>query len=167
MSNKQMKVDVEVKEMPDIPVAYIRHIGPYMGDVDLFEKLFNKLFKWAGPRNLLCFPETKVIAVYYDDPSVTDASKLRLDVCISVPDDTAVDGEIGKTTIRGGKYAVGHFELAVDEYPAAWKALYAGWLPESGYQPDDGPCFEMYLNDPKEHPENKCIVDICIPVKPL
>ena len=26
---------------------------------------------------------------------------------------------------------------------------------------------ELYLNDPKEHPENKHIVDICFPVKPL
>jgi AraC family transcriptional regulator len=41
------------------------------------------------------------------------------------------------------------------------------WLPDSGYQPDDRPCYELYHNDPKEHPENKCIVDICIPVKPL
>ncbi len=167
MTNTKMKIDVEVKELQDIPVAYIRHIGPYAGNTSLFEKLFNDLFKWAGPRNLLDFPETKVMAVYYDDPSVTDESKLRLDVCISVKPDTEVDGEIGKTTIKGGKYAIGHFELSPDEYPAAWKALYAGWLPESGYQPDDGPCFENYLNDPKEHPENKCVVDICIPVKPL
>ena len=116
---------------------------------------------------MLKFPETKVISVYYDNPKITDEDKLRLDVCISVPDDTAVDGEVGKMTIPGGKYAVGHFELAGDEYPQAWSALCVGWLPDSGYQPDDGPCFELYLNDPKEHPEGKCVVDIYMPVKPL
>jgi hypothetical protein len=52
------------------------------------------------------------------------------------------------------------------EYEGAWDLVFGVWLPESGYQPDDGPCYELYLNDPKEHPENKHIVDICMPVKP-
>lgn len=33
--------------------------------------------------------------------------------------------------------------------------------------PDDGPAFEMYLNDPDTHPEKKAVVDICMTVKPL
>jgi len=78
-----------------------------------------------------------------------------------------INSVIDYITDNAGKYAIAHFEIAGDEYPQAWNALFAGWLPESGYQPDDGPCYELYLNDPKDHPENKCIVDICIPVKPL
>ena len=65
--------------------------------------------------------------------------------------------------IPGGKYAMAHFELLPDEYEDA----YGQWLPESGYQPADSPCFELYRNDPKTHPEGRHIVDICIPVKPL
>ena len=42
-----------------------------------------------------------------------------------------------------------------------------GWMPESGYQPDDRLCYELNHNDPKEHPDHKHIVDICVPVKPL
>lgn len=91
----------------------------------------------------------------------------RVDVCITVPEDVSVDGEIGKTTVPGGRYAVGHFELLPTEYEDAWTAIMGGWLPESGYQCDDRPCFESYLNDPKQHPEGKCIVDIHVPVKPL
>ena len=45
--------------------------------------------------------------------------------------------------------------------------VFGGWLPESGYQPDDRLCYEIYQNDPKEHPEGIHIVDICVPVKPL
>jgi AraC family transcriptional regulator len=90
-----------------------------------------------------------------------------VDVAITVPEDTTVDGEIGKTTIPGGQYAVGHFELSPERYGDAWNSLFGGWLPESGYQPADGPCYESYLNDPKQHPEGKHIVDICVPVKPL
>ena len=62
------QVNVEVKELPDMTVAYVRHIGPYKGDSDLFDRMFNKLFKWAGARDLLNFPETKTLAVYHDNP---------------------------------------------------------------------------------------------------
>jgi AraC family transcriptional regulator len=167
MKNKKIETRVEVKDMPDMHVAYVRHIGPYQGDIDLFGRLFNKLCSWAGPRNLLRFPETKMLCVYHDNPEVTDNAKLRTDVCITVPEDTQVDGEIGKTTIPAGKYAMAHFEINPDQYQDAWDTLYGGWLPESGYQPDDGPCFELYLGDPKTHPEGKHTVAICIPVKPL
>jgi AraC family transcriptional regulator len=161
------KVNVEVKELQEMTVAYVRHIGPYKGDSALFERMFTKLFKWAGARDLLNIPETKTIAVYHDNPGITDDSKLRTSMCITVPATTEIDGEVGKMNIEGGKYALGHFELNVDEYEQAWKIVYGDWLPQSGYQPDDKPCFEIYHNDPETHPEKKHIVDICIPIKPM
>lgn len=167
MNDKKLNIQVEVKDMPELPVAYVRHIGPYKGDTELFQGLFGKLMKWAGPRGLLRFPGTKCIAVYHDDPDITSEQKLRTDVCITVPEDTAMDGEIGKMTIPGGKFAVAHCEISVHEYQDSWNMLMGGWLPESGYQCDDRLCYELYLNNPDEHPEKKHIVDICVPVKPL
>jgi AraC family transcriptional regulator len=98
---------------------------------------------------------------------VTEESKLRLDVCVTVPPETKVDGEIGKTVIPAGRYALARFEIDPKQYEQAWDFVFGGWLPESGYQPADGPCFEWYLNDPNSHPEKKHIVNICVPVKPL
>ena len=123
--------------------------------------------KWGGPRGLLRFPETTMMCVYHDDPKITQEDKQRLSVCITVPEDTAVEGEVGKMMVPGGKFAVGRFEIAADEYGEAWDMVAGGWLPESGYQPGDGPCYEIYQNDPKTHPENLHIIDICMPVKPL
>jgi AraC family transcriptional regulator len=167
MKESNLKANVEVKDMPEVPVTYVRHIGPYKGDQELFASLFNKLMTWAGPRGLLRFPETKLLVIYHDDPEITDESRLRIDACITVPADTKVEGEIGKSTIPAGKYAIAHFEITPDQYQDAWNAVYGGWLPTSGYQPADGPCYELYLNDPKSHPEGKHIVDIYAPVKPL
>ena len=167
MIDKKQHLQVEVKDMPDFPVAYVRHIGPYKGNMELFRGLFEKLMKWAGPRGLLRFPETKCISVYHDDPAITAEQKLRTDVCMTVPADTPVEGEIGKMTIPGGKFAVAHCEISMHEYQDAWDMLMAGWMPESGYQCDDRLCYEIYLNDPEEHPEKKHIVEICVPVKPL
>ncbi|HON78363.1 MAG TPA: AraC family transcriptional regulator [Spirochaetota bacterium] len=161
------QLSVTVKDMPEMHVAYIRHIGPYKGDGDLFEDLFERICRWAGPRGLLRFPETQFLAVYHDNPDITAEEKLRISICLTVPAGTATEGEIGSMIIPGGKYAAARFELATDEYEAAWNAVYGEWLPESGYQPDDRLPFELYINDPKEHPEGKCIVDIFVPVKPL
>ena len=162
-----LRAEVEVKDLPDLHVAYVRHVGPYAGDAALFKQLFGRLFTWAGPRGLIRFPETRLLSVYHDSPETTDEGKRRLDVCMTVPPGTPVDGEIGKRTIPAGKYAVARFEIAPDQYRDAWNAVFAGWLPESGYQPSDGPCFEMYLNDPEQHPEGKHVVEICVPVRPL
>lgn len=159
--------NVEVKEIPDLHVVYIRHTGPYKGDPLLFQRLFEKLFKWANARGLVNFPETQMITVYHDNPEITDENKLRKSVCLTAPENTEVDGEIGKMKVSGGKYAVGHFELKADQYQDAWNMIYGKWLPESGYQPDDRACFELYLNNPEEHPEKLHVVDIYIPVKPL
>ena len=161
-----LKATVEVQQLPDREVAYVRHIGPYVGNGELFGELFMKLTKWAGPRGLMG-PETLAMSVYYDDPAVTDDDKLRLDCCVTVPETAQGEGEIGRTRLPGGAYAVARFEIPPSQYSDAWNAVMGGWLPESGYQPDDRPCYELYRNDPRQHPEGKQIVDICVPVRPL
>lgn len=163
----KLNADVEVKNLDPMTVAYVRHVGPYKQDSALFERLFEQLCTWAGPRDLMGLPNTKFLSVYHDNPEITEEAKLRLSVCITVPAETEVSGEIGKMEIPGGKYAVAHFEIGSDQFEDAWNAVYGGWLPESGYQPDDRPCFEDCVGDPKEHPEGKHLVDIHVPVKPL
>lgn len=156
------KYTVEVKPMPPLTVAYVRHIGPFQGVAQAFQKLM----QWAGPRGLIRFPQTQMLAIYHDSPHITETDKLRSDACITVPPDTKVEGEIGKTDIPGGLCAVAHAEIDQTEFGQAWDAL-MDWMAGSGYQPDDRPCYEIYLNDPKSHPEGKFIIEICQPVKPM
>jgi AraC family transcriptional regulator len=122
---------------------------------------------WSGPRQLLADPELKMLAVYHDSPDITDESKLRSDACITVPEGTDVDGEVLTRDVPGGLFAVGHFEIQPTEYGDAWDKLMGEYLPESGYVPDERLCYELYLNDPEQHPEGTHIVDICEPVRPL
>lgn len=157
---------VEVREEGEITLAYVRHTGPYAGDGALFARLFARVARWAGPRGLLG-PEARALSVYHDSPSLTDPDKLRISVGFSVPPGTPASGEIGTMTIPGGTYAFARFELKEDEYGRAWDAVFCGWLPESGYQPADGVCYEWYHGSPEEHPEGKSVVDICVPVTPL
>ena len=166
MSNKS-DVTVEVKNLSEIPVAYIRHIGPFKGQVETWQKLFQRLMKWASAKNLIKCPGTMYFTIFRDDLKITEFSKFKADVCISVEAGTTGSGDIGISVIPAGKYAVAQFEIDGSEFEQAWDSVYSNWLPESGYQPDDRCCFERYLNDPNTHPTNKHVIEVCIPVKPI
>jgi len=157
-----MNTKIEIKEMPEMKAIYVRHIGAF----HQIGQAYEKLFKWAYPRGLYTPNVSKSATVTHDDPSVTEIEKLRQSACIIIEEDVKVDGEIGKLTIPGGKYVVGHFELGFDEFEKAWNSM-CKWFTESGYQQGDGCTYELYHNDYTTHPEQKHIVDICIPVKPL
>lgn len=163
-TNMELNKSVGIQEFPKMTVAYIRHMGPYKGNSGLFESIWNRLFAWAGPRGLIGGENFKSLVLYHDDPDVTEDDKLRISICITVPPDTKVDGEVGKMEVDGGSYAVGRFELDDTQFTEAWSWFYGQWLPASGYQCDDKPCFELYPEEPKN---GKFIVDICVPVKPL
>jgi AraC family transcriptional regulator len=163
---EQKTTTVTVKEISAWTLAYVRYVGPYAGNGELFQQLNDKLFKWAGARGLIRFPETQHLIMYHDSPEITQEDKLRVSVCITVPEDTQVDGDIGKMTLAAGKYAFARFRLGVQEFSEAWAWVYGTWLPDSGFAPDDGPCFEMYP-EPGPDAEGRFAVDICVPVKPL
>lgn len=156
-----MDTKIEIKQMPELNLIYCRHMGAF----NKIGQAYEKLFKWAVPRGLVT-SSTKTVTVYHDDPAVTGVEKVRQDASIIVEKDVKVEGEIGKSTVSAGKYAIGHFEIKETEFELAWNTM-CSWLTESGYQPGEGSTYELYHNDYNEHPEHKFIVDICIPVKPL
>lgn len=157
-----MNKKAEIMELPTMDVIYCRHTGQF----DQIGLAYEKLHKWAGPRGLLGSPNQKGITYYHDDPKITDIDKVRQSACITIHEEVKTEGEIGTMKIPGGKYFVGHFEIGPLEFSEAWDSTCL-LLSESGYQPSDGNPFELYHNNHEEHPEQKFIVDICIPVKSL
>ncbi len=101
--------EIEIKNLEDKNVAFVTFIGNYIGNTEVFHNLFNKLFSWAEPKRLL--KDTEFIASYQDDPKTTPPEELKLELCMIVPENTEVDGEIQKRVLPGGEYAVARFEL--------------------------------------------------------
>jgi AraC family transcriptional regulator len=165
MSGKgKKKADaIAVEELPAFTVAYVRHVGPYAGNAGLFAGLFGRLGQWAGPRGLVR-KDTRWLAIYHDDPEITPPEKLRLSACITVPAGTQGERDVSVMEIPAGKCAVARYSLQKHEYAAAWNWLMGEWLPASGYQPDDRPCYEVYLSQPEDPVQ---VVDIVEPVKAL
>ncbi|MBN2443161.1 MAG: AraC family transcriptional regulator [Spirochaetales bacterium] len=166
IKGKDYERQVDVVDLPQWKVAYIRYIGPYKGNTDLFSGLWKRLMKWALPRGVTDNPDSIYIAVYHDNPEITAEEKLRVSVCVSINEDIEPSGEIGTLQLPGGKYAVCRFLLGPKDYSAAWGWMYGTWLPLSGYQPDDRLAFEWF--PPRENKKGAGMeVDICIPVRPL
>jgi AraC family transcriptional regulator len=155
------EISVTIEDMPDLTVACVRHVGSY----SQIGSAFDALYAWAGPRGL-ANPPAKVLGIYYDMPGSTTEDKLRSDACVTVAPGTKAEGNVSVKTIPSkGKYALGHFEFDGKEgFQKAWNAMFAVWLPQSGYQCDDRPTFELYRNDCQN---DHYLVDICIPVRPL
>lgn len=165
MQNEEVQILVEVRDAAPRAFAYVRHIGPYAGDAELFGRLFGTVFAWAGPRGLIG-SETRALTIYHDDPEVTSPEKLRISVGVTVAAGTPVDGEIGFMEIPAGKYAVATCAIHPGQYIAAWNAL-MNWFPSSGWQPDDRPCFELHLNDPATDPEGLHRLELWESARPL
>ena len=75
-------MEVTVQNLEPTKVVYKRHVGPYQ-DVD---RAWKTVCAWAAPKGLLG-PKTRYLGVCYDDPEVTEATKIRYDACISVETD--------------------------------------------------------------------------------
>ena len=165
--NTVKPLSIEVNELAARQLAYVRHVGPYAGDEALFRRLLTKAETWAGARGLLGRPDIEHIAIYHDDAEVTVPANLRISVGVTVPAGTQPTGEVSLLEIPAGRFVCARFEIDASEFGAAWQYVCGEYLPQSGWQPGDGPCYESYLNDSREHPQHKHLVEIRMSVKPL
>lgn len=160
---RRRTMDITIKELPGYHVAYSRHIGPYGPGVSGHWERFRK---WRRARGLVG-PGSAALGISHDDPSITPPDKCRYDACVTVPAEFKPESGVNITDIPGGKYAVLRFRGTDRQIGEAWNSIYRDWLPESGFQCDDRPCFELYTDEHRCHPDGSWECDICIPVKPL
>jgi len=162
-SPKEAPMTIEVKAFPGQHVAYMRYVGPY--GAHGIPALWERFRKWMQTRDLR-IAETVRLGVAYDDPRVTDPERCRYDACVVVPADFVADRWVNVTDLPGGRCAVAAFAGGADEIEQAWERVFAAWLPESGYQPDDRPCFEVYRGNPFGA-DGRFRCELCLPVRPL
>jgi AraC family transcriptional regulator len=162
---KEVSMNVRVTTLPAYHVAYMRYTGPY--GAHGIPDLWTKFHEWMQTRDLA--PDGRItLGVAYDDPDVTAPDRCRYDACVVVPADFTPDRWVNVTAIAGGKSAVSGFVGTAHEIRAAWDTLYRTWLPGSGYEPDDRPCFELYRGNPTVDGKPGAFrCDLCLPIRPL
>jgi len=162
---KEAAMSIRVQPQPANHVAYMRYVGPF-GPHGIPE-LWTTLERWMQAHGL-AGDGRLTLGVAYDDPGITSPDKLRYDACVVVPLDFKPDRLVDVMGVPGGTYAVAEFVGTARDIVDAWQSVFASWLPGSGYQPDDRPCYELYRGDPMVDPKARMFrCDLCLPVRPL
>ena len=147
--------------LPERTLAYIKNMGPFMGNTSLFERLFSEVGNYLKNQGLFR-NNTESLTIYHDDPNDVPPEKQRISVGFTVPEGTKGHDRIEIVKIPAGHYAIGSFEIDPNEYGDAWQAVFE-YLRKEDLKPK-GLMYESYKNDPNQHPEGKHIVDICVHV---
>jgi len=164
-SERTLAMHIELKTLPPMRLAYMRNTGPYGDGV---AQLWQRFVAWCG-QNGYMNPRRKMYGISQDNPEITPADKCRYDACIEVDETFKPQGEIGVQNFGGGRYACGRFTgKPGNEVHEAWTHMFAEWLPQSGYQPDNNPALELYEEDFVMDPKTgnfSCW--LCVPVRAL
>ena len=152
-------MDVTIKPMAPMRVAFMRHVGPYstVGETwDRFLPVLGKDGRLDG--------ECMILGICHDDPEVTPPERIRYDACVTVDESFMPDGEIGVQVIPGGDYAMTTHFGPYEKVGETYARLFGQWLPRSGRELRGTPCFEVYLNDPHSTEPEDLLTDIYVPL---
>jgi AraC family transcriptional regulator len=151
--------DVTLKTIEPIELIGVPHTGSYMQISKAFETLFGTLHARG-----LAAPDMRLIGVYFDDPDIIPADKLRSIACVNAGEAVAAEPPLVRQSLSGGDYAVLRHKGPYADMHKAYQWLYAEWLPVSGRQLRDGLMFEEYLNNPRDTVPTGLLTDIYMPL---
>ena len=155
----QAMSDAEIRTLPELRLAALPHTGAYHQIGKAFQQVaavFNARGLWPHARGM--------VALYHDDPSSMPEASLRSHAGIRVEEGFALPDVLTEVRLPGGPHAIVTHKGPYAGLPAAWDALYSGWLPQSGHVPADSPPFEIYLNDPTDTAPADLLTEICVPL---
>jgi AraC family transcriptional regulator len=151
---------VEVQTLAPQRILFLRHVGPY----SQVAATWSKLGAWAGRRGLIG-PATRFLGISWDDPDVTPPDKLRYDAAITLSRPVEPEGEFGVTELAGGDYATIRHRGPYENLSRSYQILLGAWLPGSGRDLRDSPCFEQYLNSPQSAAPADLLTVIHVPLQ--
>lgn len=135
---------VEIKTLPALRLAYLRHTGPCSG-VGI-ARTWERFTTWCTAQGLMQ-PRPRFYGISQDNPATTPPAQCRYDACVAVGASWQPEGDIGVQTFPGGRYACARFTGPPDRMGAVWDWLYREGLPSNGLQAQARPGVEIYEED--------------------
>lgn len=152
--------EVEIAPFAGVRLAAIAHRGDYHE----INRAFEQVMLWAASRGLLD-AATRSIGIYYDDPLTIPTKELRSEAGLVVADDVKLEGDVREVRIPSMRCASVLHKGPYAELETPYRYLFREWLPQSGHEAGDHPCFEEYLNNPRELPPSEWLTRISLPLK--
>ena len=137
-------MEYEIKQVEKRIIAGFHMVGPWEQTV---KQGFEQLMMWVDGKQIV---PLEWIAVYYDNPDVVPAEKLRCDTVVSVPEDFAIpensEGVI-LTEVAGGDYAVAVARVENHDFATPWYQFFDCLMQDTTFEIAAKPCFEVYMNN--------------------
>lgn len=143
-NSEDINMNIEVKELTRKRVCTLVSQRGY--EPEAIYETWDKLIDWAS-NNGINKDEQKRFAFAFDNPTVTPENKCRYMASVVISEDVQIKPPFSLSEIPKGKYAVLYFKGSPEETIKAQLSIYSDWLPGSGFEPDDFPMLERYLND--------------------
>ncbi len=151
--------DVTIETEPPRELAVLAHQGPYHE----IGKAFEKLSAIAAARGL--WPHvTTIVGVYLDDPGAVPPADLRALAGLELRPGTDRPADLEAFRLAGGRVARLRYTGPYSGLQGAYDYLYGKWLPESGEEPAEAPCYEINRNTPATAAPAELVTDIFLPL---
>jgi AraC family transcriptional regulator len=152
----------DIRITNDLPVAVLEHRGPpqaLMASVGRF-------IAWRKQSPASPVSECRTFGVPFDDPDAVEPSAFRFDICgeLKRPLETNAFGIVEKV-LAGGRVAVVRHVGSHDTLGETVRNLYAEWLPTSGQELRDFPCYFEYVARMPKVAEHEQLTDVYLPLK--
>lgn len=161
--NDQLAIKApKILDLDSKQTIYLKQFGEY-SELD-FESAWGELWQFVK-ENKLFSAGIEHIGIYHDDPRVTEANKLRTDICLVIKKPAEAKGAIGVKEIAGGRYAMFLYQGSYEFLGNVYDYIHSEWLPDSGCQLRNVPCFEKYVSHPDRVAPEKLKTEIYIPIE--
>lgn len=141
---EDIDMKVEIKELTCQRTCTLPSARGYEPEA-IFET-WDKLNDWVVSNGIQKDKQQR-FALCFDNPMVTPEHKCRYEASIVIDKKIQVNPPFKSSQIPEGKYAVLYYKGSPEETINAQLGMYSDWLPESGFEPDNFPMLERYLND--------------------
>lgn len=122
-----IKPDQIEKCLPDLHLLFVRRCGNYTQSPGMAWQAMMEFIN----ENSLDRSKIRYFGISHDDPQVTNAGKLRYDAAILTPEAGKEKGEVGRQTLKGGKYAIFTHQGSYDRLEDVFNRIFLKWLPDS------------------------------------
>jgi AraC family transcriptional regulator len=123
------------------------------------DQAMGRLFTALAVQKIMV-PDQAMRAVFFDDPDLTPVEALRSRACSPIAQGLPLAAPLEETILRGGLHARLGYRGPYADMKGAYRWLLGVGLPQSGYEPDDSPIFEAYLNNPQDVAPPDLMTDI-------
>lgn len=153
---------VNIIEKPTQKIAYLSHLGAPQRVLETA----GQFIAWRKQTGLSPINSSDTFGIPYADPTTVAPEDFRFDVAGTINSDVpANDFGVQNGIIPGGRFAVLRHNGSHDNLSDSVYQLYRDWLPQSGEEPRDFPCFFHWLNFIHQVDECDLQTDIYLPLK--